>query len=204
MLLLLVVLKLKYVSRIMNRCGFEVQAGSLIKSNPNQGVVPFITDSQTLNTVRFTYGNGMDEIIGISGLLDMAIEHSYKTAKLHKYIESAYTVRASTAAGAGLLKKDAIWTPGKVIYFEGYKGSVCKVVSRDSGYHEFMTLYEVLLELCRIENTCVMSRDTLSLDSDGFTFRSVVKFKHNKEADGFFAKMFMEAMAQDEVCRVSG
>lgn len=145
-----------------------------------------------------------------------AVEHTHKTALLHKYIEWAETdvyhdIRPLPKAdrlyyGTNIMERedsdtlDIIMGDYRVVLCGAIRGSVVvwrgpspKQYQLGCGQPVFMTLYDMLIKLCRYTKVNVFQYREIQFSSAKLRWYSYLKFKQTDEARRFLTKMYMEA-----------
>ena len=150
------------------------------------------------------------------------VRHTLKTATLHRFVDSSWTVgknpevnlaecdwvniraRAYQLTGH---KSLAVNTMDEDIRILGRGGSVAVRQSKVLGTRDAMTLYDMLGCLCREFDMNLMSYEKITFYSERLFYESRVGFVHTSESDRYFAKMYVDVCGggrQGEVCFRSG
>lgn len=131
--------------------------------------------------------------------------HTPPAVQLYKYIELAKTRRKGITVPPGFwveyadfkLQQDdetktlKIIVKGTAIKLYEPCSSVVYVKNFRSSSYKFISLYDFLISLCKLTDLNVMLYDTVKITSDCWVGETEIRFRHEREADRFFLKMYM-------------
>lgn len=155
---------------------------------------------------------------GVSLAGGVIVRHTAKTAALHRFVDSAWTVGinpevdlycndyievATGVRSIGDHKSLVVNTFEEDIRIVGRQGSAVVRQSKVRGTRDAMTLYDALGYLCKELEVNLMSYDSVMFYSEMLCYEAKVSFVHNQEADRYFTKMYYDISGggrRDAIC----
>lgn len=203
---------MKYVTNIRNPEGEDVK--SAFYSVNEEGYVFTVVENEKSKTESSNL-NCVGRGISIPGHNVVAVCHSAKTARLQNYVNMAETIvyckPQSFRVRDGLVLENGtvfnrdihgnkilcVVTRTDTIKVMGDGGSVVLRKSLASPAPSILTLYDLLIELCKLCNMNLMSYETLQICNAKRGYETLIRLIHNRESERFFLKMYMEACSHE-------
>lgn len=209
---------MKYISKIVAIPNGEVDFLNYDMWNKDIRFYVMVSDTEKPGVVVKVGGDMIPYRIDLLGFSDSALEtcwsvvkNSAKTVLLHSFIESA--VPSYAINSEALLNADScLLYSGKQAHFTvgsrrdtlvvetineafqcfGKSGSVAVCRDKFSGVSQVMTLYDMLGRVCSLTGLNLMRYTSVYLVNKSMKSKSVVRFRHDSEADRYFTKMYFD------------